>query len=300
MTQLTTTGAVTACSISPDGKYEAYSTGSDKQSLRIRQLATATDLEILPPSSVHYIGTTFSPDGAYLYYVAGPNNASNDLSQIPVLGGSPRKLIHDVDSPVAFSPNANRIAFTRGNVRPGEDALMASNADGTGERVIATRKDPERLLTPYAMPSWSPDGKLIAFPVRSHGLYDHLSVMSVDGSQEQVIGPTDWKWMASVNWVRHGRALILNANPPSWSSAQIWEMSYPEGNVRPITKDTSMYQHVTMTSDSDVLSTIRTSLISNLWMGNASALGSRKAAAEIHQITTGTGALGFRGLVSRF
>jgi len=42
------------------------------------------------------MGATFSPDGNYIYYVAGDKGSEiSSLYQIPVLGGAPKKLIDD-------------------------------------------------------------------------------------------------------------------------------------------------------------------------------------------------------------
>ena len=49
--------------------------------------------------------------------------------QVPVLGGTPRKIIDDVDTPLAFSPDGRQFAFILGSTVRSETAVMIANAD---------------------------------------------------------------------------------------------------------------------------------------------------------------------------
>ncbi|MCI0602320.1 hypothetical protein L0156_04840, partial [bacterium] len=63
---LTTTGKIFDAAISPDGKYVAYVVkDGDMQSLRVRQVATTSNVPILPPAPVRFQGITFSRDGNF-------------------------------------------------------------------------------------------------------------------------------------------------------------------------------------------------------------------------------------------
>src|SRR5262245_47870387 len=94
---LTNSGKVVTAAISPEGKYVVYALAdSGKQSLWIRQVATASNVQIVPPRDVIYTGVTFSGDGNYLYY--NESRGAGELYQMPTLGGSPKKLLNDIDS----------------------------------------------------------------------------------------------------------------------------------------------------------------------------------------------------------
>src|SRR5258706_11062968 len=97
----------------PDGKYVAYIvTDGGKQGLWMRQTATSSNVQVVPPDEGGFIGMTFSPDGVYMYFVKGDKGATiRSLYQVPVLGGSPKKVIEDVDSAITFSPDGKRFAF---------------------------------------------------------------------------------------------------------------------------------------------------------------------------------------------
>ncbi|MCA1659373.1 MAG: serine/threonine-protein kinase, partial [Verrucomicrobiaceae bacterium] len=145
--RLTTSGKASDAAISPDGKYVAHvKSDAGQRSLWLRQVATTSDTQIVPPSPQNYYGVTFSKDGNYIYYVQGePNNpATRTLYQVPVLGGASRKVIENVSSPVSLSPDGTRLAFMRGSATQGSSsdrtALIVANVDGTGEREVAFRK----------------------------------------------------------------------------------------------------------------------------------------------------------------
>lgn len=294
--QVTTTGAVSCSGISPDGKYMAYATGWDRPSLHLLQLTTGSDVQIIPPSAVFYSTLTFSPDGSYIYYVSGPRGVStNELFQMGLLGGAPRKLVRNVDSRITFSPDGKRLAFVRANAAAGEDALITANLDGSDERIIAIRKSPERLVAPGAGPSWSPDGRLIATHI-SDGENWRLSVFPANGGPEQVIGPRNWAWMESVIWVRSGRALLFSASSATSTFSHIWEVSYPDGGIRQITEDVSQYLDISLTADANVLSAIRSLKTGNLWVLDGVEVNSGRTAPQINRITSGTAQLGSAGL----
>jgi len=81
--------------------------------LWIRQVATRSDVQIVPPDTNGFHGLTFSPDGDYIYFVRSDKNDAyfKYLYLIPALGGAVRKLITDVDSPVSFSPDGRQFVY---------------------------------------------------------------------------------------------------------------------------------------------------------------------------------------------
>jgi serine/threonine protein kinase len=272
--QLTTSGKASDAAISPDGKYVAHvKSDAGQQSLWLRQVATTSDTQIVPPSPQIYIGITFSKDGTYIYYVQGELNrfaddnagavAARALYQVPAFpGGAPRKVIENVRSPVSLSPDGTRLAFIRGTGR-GETALVVANADGTGERQVAGRKPPNNFSG--GGPSWSPDGKLIASGVINPG---GLIAVEVESGAERQI--TSQKWcvncVGQVAWLADGSGLLLLVLDPGPRSNQIWQISYPGGETRKVTSDLNRYRRLSLTADSREIVTVQTEDTSTIWV----------------------------------
>jgi serine/threonine-protein kinase len=64
VTKLTTNGNALFAAISPDGKYVSYvKSEGGRQSLWLRQVGSAGNLEIVSPREGQYLGIAFSPDG---------------------------------------------------------------------------------------------------------------------------------------------------------------------------------------------------------------------------------------------
>ena len=135
---ITSTGNIHSVTISADGKWVAY-VADEKGShgIWIRQLATGSTAQVELGSPGEIEGLNFSLDGNYLYFVKSDDSAGvGTLFQAPSLGGAPRQIIVDVDSPISFSPNGKRFVFVRQSSKTKTSYLMLANSDGTGEQPL--------------------------------------------------------------------------------------------------------------------------------------------------------------------
>jgi serine/threonine protein kinase len=168
ITKLTDSGKAGRVAISPDGRYIVYAlVDGEQQSLWVRNVATKSDVQVLPPDVVTFAGLTFSPDGDYVYLVRSDKSTTNYryLYVMPVLGGAPRQLIRDIDSAISFSPDRKQFAFLRGVPERSVLEVRVANVDGSGEHLLASLP---ALLAFIFGAAWSPDGKAIVVPtVRS-------------------------------------------------------------------------------------------------------------------------------------
>ena len=270
--QLTTSGRASDVAISPDGKYVAHvKTDAGHQSLWLRQVETTSDTQIVPPSQQDYNGITFSKDGNYIYYRLGePSLSARTLYQVSTLGGVSRKIIENVGSPITLSPDGMRLAFQRKNML-GESSLVVANVDGTGERQIAVRRSPNSFRD--RGPSWSPDGKLIAssgenLEPSTGRTYSTVIGVDVETGAESLI--TSQKWCIScvgqVAWLADGSGLLLLVAEPGPRTTQIWQISYPGDEKRPITNDLNSYERLSLTADSNAIVTVQTESASSIWV----------------------------------
>ena len=292
LTRLTNTGKSRMAAISPDGKYVVHVIeDAGKQSLWVRQVTTANNVQIVPPAEVVYFGMTFSGDGNYVYYVTAAKNESTAfLYQVPVLGGTPRKLVEDVDDPVALSPDGSQIAFARYYPPKGTDDLTVAKADGSDEHVVASRKLPARYAASWFDQSaglgWSPDGRTIAtLASESIGAAQWSLVgVPVSSGVEKTISSTKWSSSGRATWLADGSGLVLDASDQSSSLLpQLWYVAYPSGEARRITNDLNRYYGISLTGDSSALVTVQGEVSSSIWVapqGNATVA---------RRITSGSG-----------
>ncbi len=272
ITSLTASGKVRAAAIAPDGKVVVQVVEeAGRQSLVVRQVATGSDVEIVPPGTP-FSGIAVTPDGNYVYYTRYERDVTlySLLYQIPVLGGEARKLIFDVDTPVAFSPDGKRIAFARGYPEQNASAILVAAADGTGEQRIAERKDPETYS--LSVLAWSPDGTTIAAVTTSEegGVHQALVVVDVESGQERSLCAERWADVNGLAWLADGRGLLVTASTAQAADKhQIWHLSYPGGELRRVTNDLNNYRGVSVAADSRSLVTVQTSFSSSLWLAPA-------------------------------
>src|SRR5262249_55884571 len=154
----TNRGDVTDCAISPDGRFLAYVAGrSGQATLRVRQVATGSDVEVLPMQEANIEFPCFTPDGNYLFFCRRAPDAPlyRQLFSVPSLGGQEQQRGFDVDSRVAFSPDGKRAAFFRGVPQKNYTAILVLDLDSKKETQLATIPIPSG---PGGPASWSPDG----------------------------------------------------------------------------------------------------------------------------------------------
>lgn len=303
ISQLTTSGDVGPAAISPDGKWLAYVVTQKQQSLWIRQMATGSAVQVVPPGDNNYGdgSLVFSRDGNYLYFVAIPKGGTSVLEQAPSIGGSPRTILSDIDSAVSFSPDEKQFAFVRDSSKNHTSSIMIANADGSSVHALATVQGPAFFgsFDTGGAPSWSPDGQRIATAFLQNGMFAGAvpETILVSNGRQTPLGSGGWMELREMAWLPDGSGIITEGTPsgnPSGSNSQIWEIAYPSGEKRRITNDLNYYADVSMTADGSKLVTIEGVFHSSLSVmpGEASKL----ANAAPHEITPDSAsAQGFLG-----
>ena len=242
VSRVTTSGRASDANISPDGRYVVYVEDDDagNSGILVKQTATGNTLQIVAPAKVALQGTAFSPDSNFVYYLA--NDLSSDITslyRVPSIGGETKKVLSDIDGPVAISADGKNFAFVREEQNVKFD-LMLANSDGTGERVLTTRQEFEWFRDEG--PSWSPDGKTIAC---AGGSADKVSgeivemLLGIDVATGKVreLSPKRWIFTGRVVWMPDGASLALIASEHSTDRPQVWRVSYPAGEASRVTND---------------------------------------------------------------
>jgi eukaryotic-like serine/threonine-protein kinase len=275
--RLTTNGKSVTAAISPDGKFYVYTLDEGgKQSLWVRQLAASKDVPIIPAEEdVYYWGLSFTPDGNYINFVKVQFEKNTDwpLYQMPVFGGTQKKLIDDADGGISYSPDAKQFAFVRdGHPTPDESSLMIANADGSGERILSSRKKPEAFNSRESRQAWSPDGKTIACMIRDEGvLLGGYSVVeiNVDDGTTKPIATQEWNFITAIAWLPNKSGLLVMGSERSTKAFnnQLWHFSYPDGKRQRVTTDLSEYSSIDLAADARSIVTVQSNTVTNIWVG---------------------------------
>jgi serine/threonine protein kinase len=281
--RLTDSGKASDVAISPDGRYIVYALrDGEQQSLWVRNVATKSDVQVLPPDLVVLFGLAFSPDGNYVYFARSDKTTINFryLYVMPVLGGTPRQLIRDVDGPVSFSPDGKQFAFMRGEPEHNTIELHVANADGGNDHLLAALPDSPVFMFGVA---WSPDGKTILAPALQGGKERKWRLQAInvaDGSVKEMLSGT--ALLGRPAWLPDGNSFLIPIDVVPDTRAQLWLVSYPGGEKRRFTNDLSNYgTSVELTQNGQMLVALESRNTSHLWI----APGGQ--AAQAKQITFG-------------
>ena len=285
ITKLTENGKATHVAISPDGRYIVYAMrDAEKQSLWVRNIASKSDVQVLAPDVVDIAGLSFSPDGNYIYFVRSDKNTENYryLYQMPVLGGSPRQLIRDIDSPIDFSPDGKQFVFQRGIPEREVVEVRIAQLDGSGERLLAALPADSRFLFGA---TWSPDGKTIAVPMLGRGseVNWQLNVINAADGKVQPLVSAGGKNIGRAVWMPDGDSLITSAQESLFGRGQLQSINYPSGEIHRFTNDLSDYTtSMDVTHDGKMLAAIQRVLSSDIWAAPAAD------SSQARQLTSGS------------
>ena len=252
--------------ISPNGEYIAYAEmsgiakASSEQTLWTINVATHDRIQLAPPTAIDYLSLKYSPDGESIFYV----NGEQELYKIQASGGQPTKVLSGVAEAVSFALNGTQIAFVRENGP--ETALIIANVDGSGERVLATRKTPA-FIDP-ATPAWSPDGSLIVCGVGILAQNNKATLIGFEATTaaERIITNQQWdEFGGQMVWLSDGSGLVTTAN--QGTESQIWKISYPSGEAHKITTDPNWnYGSLSVTADGKSLIALESASRSSVWI----------------------------------
>jgi Tol biopolymer transport system component/DNA-binding winged helix-turn-helix (wHTH) protein len=230
--------------MSPNGKYLALvQVKNGVQSLYLRQIENGNTVEIVPRINGKFIGAVFSPRDEQIYYSVNetlePNKpAVSTLYKVSVLGGASQEILHDIDSPVAISPDESRLAFVRRNPENKVTELILTDIEGKNERSLAIRQS-ESGFTNGGV-SWSPDGKLLSatiFQRENNRASVQVAVVNAESGEQKIISHENWTSAGQTVWLKDGSGILViayGAKSPSLND-ELWIVSYADGKSRFVT-----------------------------------------------------------------
>jgi len=230
--QLTFSGRDGQPDVSPDGRLIVFSSSRGGQSrIWVKQYPGGGETA-LTDGPDH--APRFSPDQTSLLFVRGAPGGSA-LFRVPLVGGTPRKLLDDV-AEADWSPDGQRIVVLHRPVITSDGITQqvgVVGADGTGERELMTTTN--RALTGVR---WSPDGSRIAVTslLAVNNSQAFILLVDVETGETTTIQPLDFN-ATGVAWSGRGEAIVYGSNQDltagvSGSAARIARQDLRSGETR--------------------------------------------------------------------
>ena len=182
---------------------------------------------------------SWSPDGKRIAFASERDgNLTSEIYVMDADGGNPQNLTNNplYDMSPSWSPDGKRIVFSAhrdghfiGEVGITEEIYVMDTDGGNQQRLTENRKNDWS-------PSWSPDGKRIAFASDRKGDFENFEiyVMDADGGNQQRLTENrknDW----SPSWSPDGERIVF------WSrrdgNGEIYVMDADGGNLQNLTNN---------------------------------------------------------------
>jgi hypothetical protein len=266
--KLTLTGQSRQVAISADAKYIAYTRAIEKKhSIWLRQLATNTNVEIVPATGLVY-GLAFANSGEHLYFVRADPTA---LYRVSLLGGVLTKIVDKLEGNFSISSDDRQIIFIRRVVHgdgQNEYSLVIANSDSGNERTLLARMYPDTLDTPL----WSPDNQsIICACGSSEGGSQRVSIVEVsiaDGTKRELSSDRFFN-IGKTAWLPDKSGLIMAARKNAQDNKELWQVSYPGMEINQITEGLSPYFDLSIAATVDKAVASQATRISNIWVGSS-------------------------------
>ncbi len=221
-------GGVCCPSLSPDGKQVAFAWAGENGDhfdiyVKIVGEANAVRLTNGPAPATN---PAWSPDGKRIAFRRGA--PGNGIWTMSPLGGAEQKLA-DLNSTgqMSWSPDGKwlAVALYINNEYPGEESgLFLVPVDGSEPRRIASPKPPAY----HSNPSFSPDGRFLAYGACSNSYTCDLFVQELDSSDSPRGSPRrithQGFYIAGIAWDRDGLSLIYGAGETWAGHSRLWRV----------------------------------------------------------------------------
>jgi Tol biopolymer transport system component len=189
--------------------------------------------------------------------------------------------------PVDFSPDGKEVTFIR-NDRDGS-LLVVANPDGTNERALADRRQPEFFQGNWRAPAWSPSGKMIASPVRlndERGPYETVMGVDVESRMQKPLTSARWNYTGQPMWLPDGSGLLVAASESATAPVQVWHIALQSGEATRVTNDLNDYSDLSLTADASRLAAVQVHTASNICVAvDADTNGAKQVTSDVGAIT---------------
>ncbi|HRH40551.1 MAG TPA: winged helix-turn-helix domain-containing protein [Pyrinomonadaceae bacterium] len=276
--KLSTNGDINEATLSNDGKFFVYALqeNDNRQSLWLRRIGSMNAINLVPPTKVDFRSITVAADNDSVYYGVTVENYHDVLYQVPILGGTPRKVIDDISSSPCFSADGKKVGFLRDIPNTGRSLLIFNLETGKEEGIIYNVKgDNHGIIAPRL----SPDGTKFVF-ITSERTADGrtwiLNEIPSSGGQPRPIIPPRKGKIYDFRWLSDGSGLVMAADLNDNRQSQLWKVSLPNGEIQRLSNDLLDYMNVNLSDDGKSILTVQEERKADLWKSDFA----KPAAAE--------------------
>jgi hypothetical protein len=180
--------------------------------LVIASLIYLASRPVSPPKVSGYVPVTHDGHRKALVGTDGSRIFFNEW-EVPVLGGSPRRVGEAAGQAAAWSPDGQKIVYADGH------DLFLARSDGSEPHKLVSAPDQAYY------PAWSPDGTVIRFNVGAVGALTpagRLYQVLVDGTNLHPLVP-DWHTPPEEccgQWTLDGRYFVFQSQGNIWALAE--------------------------------------------------------------------------------
>lgn len=271
--RLSIPGNIKESIISPNAEYVASVVEeNNKQTVRITELATLSDLQITEPSEKGYSRLSFSPDNKLIYYTENEAETGT-LFSTTKLGQQKRKILDNVNTAASFSPDGSQIAFIRYDMKEHTSVLMTASNGGENASVLVSRKSPEFYPLDSFSPSplWSLDNDFIVCATVNYSggiMKSNIETVSLKDKSIKRINDKEWYAINKIAWsaLDNSDEIIIAGSESITSSSQLFKLSLSTGEINKITNSTDNYNQVSVSKVPNRLLVLRTELNSSVWL----------------------------------
>ena len=214
--------AVVSSTISPDGRYLAY---SDPTGIHVKLISTGEDRPIPMPgvresTELSYVDSWF-PDGTQLLLHSKRAAGHWTVWTVSVMGHS-HQLLREGARAWEVSPDGKRIAFSPSETDDTVREIWTMDTHGDNSRKILGLEANEWLWAVH----WSPDAGRLAY-VKTLALPDRFlqSIETCDARGQRravVLTVSDSRWIRDIAWLRDGRIVYSQLEPNG--DANLWQI----------------------------------------------------------------------------